>query len=144
MIPEGAPMIDPPSGARLLRGLVEATQGGRLIWTESTVGRATASALYLSGVGLGHGRAFRAQKGGTSYELRADNLLGKAPYTLDIYEIGPSAKRALVGSLESSTSVHDPTTFELNAGLDELYKLVNSSVESGDELVERLLDELDR
>jgi hypothetical protein len=135
-------MLDKEDWTRLINGIAEATQSGQLGWEESAVTSQPLAATALEAVLQGWHRQVTlvAVSRSTRYELSAASE-GKAPYELVVLDVSPRKTRTL-GSIRSSSSVSDGMNRAVNAALEELYQTVASGIESGEDVVNRLLGDL--
>jgi hypothetical protein len=132
-------MLDELSWGRLIDGLIEATSRGRIDWdVVDRSSKAMQAGLIVRKGAPGYARLFTSHSNGAVYELTSEDPRGLAPYELVVREVrGKQLKQ--IGRLRSSTEVGDDSIADLNARLSYLFKTVDGSVESSDEVVSRLL-----
>jgi hypothetical protein len=142
MTQERAQMLSAKAWSRLIAGLNAATTAGRLKWQayDRRYGTPTSAVLGSGGIlnFLNRPKVFRASSSGTWYEISSEDAYGRAPYELKIWEYD-GTKTNSIGAVKSSTAVSDAASFEVNQGLEQLFAVVDGSVESEDEIVDRLL-----
>lgn len=130
-------MIGTKDWARLLEGLIAATEDGRLRWAEAE--RASSVLGFSFGAGFEYNKVqLLAAKGRVGYHLSAADG-GLAPYALRVVEGGPAGK--VLGVLESSTA-YQAIRSGLNDQLQTLFNVARGTIEPGEEIVDRLLDGL--
>jgi len=133
-------MLDNESWLRLLDGLITATKFGKLEWEVLDRERQLNSAKRIMSSGPeGASRYFITQAEGASYELSSEDPRGRAPYELTVREISKSARLKHIGTLRSSVAVQEPSTMKMNQTLEQLFRVVDSSVEPASAVVSRLL-----
>ena len=137
-------MLDVPSQLRLLTGLIKATEEGHLLWESAPrAGIGLASVTTAMFDSINRSKVFRAtSRGGALYELSSGDMLSRAPFELRIWE-SRDGKSRLIDSIRSSTNVGASDEYKVNLQLAELFRVVDDSVESGEEIVDRLLGDLD-
>lgn len=138
-------MLTTEAWLRLIDGLVKATRLGGLKWTVITPGSRPAlsrTALELEKVLPGdRPRFFEARTSSTRYELLSDDRFGRAPYALRVRERNGQSWN-LIGEITSSTNIGDRDRYEINLRLEALFEIVGDTVESADQIVSRLLQDL--
>lgn len=136
-------MLDSMAWLKLLGGLEAATSTGVLEWqrTGQPPGNSINALATAMMEALTRQKQFVARTATTQYELSAVNSYDRAPFELVVIELG-GANAKLLDSLRSSTAVGDMDTYQLNQRLEQLFHLVDSHVQSPDEVVDRLLGEL--
>lgn len=126
-------------------GIRSHTQSGRVRWerkstpTGDTNVASSISRSFLNS--LREPKIFVAHGGGAMYEISSSDGYGGAPYEFRVWEFEGTKMRP-VGMVESSTNVADGARFSVNEALQRLFLAVDESTESGEEIVDRLLDGL--
>jgi hypothetical protein len=133
-------MLDNESWLRLLDGLITATKLGKLQW-EALGGNGelpvtTKAALMGTASREKH---FSARSEGVSYELSSEDPRGRAPYELVVRELGRTRQLKQIGTLRSSVEIRHAQTMRLNSVLEQLFQVVDSSIEPPSAVVSRLL-----
>lgn len=138
-------MLSDADWTRLIAGLVEATKADRLEWRgegASGIGgfAALTSAATISKLIGGRRVRLTADTAHSIFEVSASEG-GLAPYALRAWEKKGFTPKE-VGSIESSTS---PLAMRsgLNDALSALWSAAAATVESGDVIVDRLLEDLE-
>jgi len=137
-------MLDSQAWNRLIQGLVRATDEGTIVWEEkkSAAGYGSLTALSRSALSpLIDQRVLRATSKSATYELTADSF-GRAPYELAVWE-EVSDRKTPIGTVKSSTAVHDRNAFQTNIALQSLFHRAAASTVDSDAVVDRLLGDLD-
>lgn len=132
-------MLDNQSWLRLIDGLITATKSGRLEWDASDRRSKMSVIASAPAGGLPSAQLFSAQVDGAHYELSSEDPRGRAPYALLVREISRPGKLKLIGELRSSVEISDGQTMRLNSSLEQLYRVVDSTVEPPSAVVSRLL-----
>lgn len=136
-------MLDSQAWDRLVKGLLRATDEGTLVWEEkkSAAGYGAMTALSRSALSpLIDQRVLRASSKSVTYELTADSF-GRAPYELAVWEeVGD--RKTPIGTVKSSTAVHDHNAFRTNITLERLFHRAAASTVDSDAVVDRLLGDL--
>lgn len=139
-------MLDGNSWIRLVEGLTISTNGAKLRWerkSSATGDGGVAANLSRALVNsLNQAKIFSANAKNTMYEIASSDGYGGAPYELRVWEFEGTALRP-IGKIRSSSNVTDADSFRLNESLRHLYVAVDESTESSDEIVDRLLREID-
>jgi hypothetical protein len=135
---------DKSAWIKLLSGLISATEAGTLEW-ESRSGRAGVgmSAIARFAVdSINQAVVFRATADTATYELSSGDAFARAPFELDVYDTRTNPTK-LLGSCRSSSDFTVTGQLQANQLLENLFEVVSGSVESPDELVDRLLSEIE-
>lgn len=136
-------MLDTESWKKLISGLIDATERGSLHWdrTKSSGAYGGLTAHQKSAFSsLMDQRVLRADLNDTTYELKSDSF-GRAPYELAVWLTNKKQKQP-IGTISSSTQVHQRDSYLINSDLERLFRKADSSIEDPEELVNRLLGEL--
>lgn len=115
---------------RLVQRLIDRTAADELHWTAEPRPPMTA-------VGTPKTRKFKAKSGNFQFELSAA-LFGGDPYSLSVRERGKGPEPMMT----ISSSLVALSASRANDLLRELYRLVDSRVESESDMVQRILDDL--
>lgn len=137
-------MLDTESWSKLITGLIHATERGSINWQRQNTSAAHSGLTSVQRTAfssLMDQRILRANLNDTTYELKADSF-GRAPFELAVWETSEKRKRP-IGTVSSSTQVHHRESYLINSKLDRLFKVADSSIEDPEELVNRLLGDLD-
>lgn len=135
-------MLDGRSWVRLIDGLAHYTDSGKIRWepkgsvTNGINIGATLSRTFLNS--LNQPKIYGAKASRAMYELSSSDGYGGAPYELRVWEF-EGAKVQPIGTVKSSTNVSDSVQFMVNEALKRLFKIVDESTESSEEIVDRLL-----
>lgn len=129
-------MLDVPGWLRLIEGLISATKDQRVTWSEQDMTAVTTAMKFVRSGGIMAVRVFTVSVGQVFYELSSSSL--GEPYSLVLTEMR-DGKAVNLGSCRSSTSIVSPGALDLNAALKDLYDAVDSTIETSDEVVDRLL-----
>lgn len=130
-------MLSNVDWTRLIEGLTDATARGRLRWTEDAFA-SSALGVALAFSRLISPRRLIAEVSSARYELVAAET-GKPPFELRVLERDSSREWKEVGRVESSTHTYETSNYSVNRALEALYAAVDSTIEDGSAVVDRLL-----
>lgn len=133
-------MLSNEDWVRLIDGLNAATRDGRLRWTEEPY-FASALGLSVSLSRLMSPRRLIAERPSARYTMAAGES-GLAPYELRVFERDKKREWVEVDAVSSSTRVYGNSNYSVNSALEALYRSIDSTVEAGEKIVDRLLDDL--
>jgi hypothetical protein len=135
-------MLDDNAWSKLINGLGASTRKGQLRWdaksTRSGDGAAAFGVERMMADVLNRPEVFMATTKTAVYELASGDGFGRAPFELNVWEFRGLTTHP-IGSLKSSTSVGVAQSYKLNQQLEELFKVVNASTETSEQIVDRLL-----
>lgn len=134
-------MLEVTAWNRLLKGLIDATNRGKLTWTRDN--KRSSAVPGIGSFGIGSSGIFdrlslRASTKATTYQLEA-NSLGRSPFEITVDQ----GNGEPIESLSSTSNIADPEAFELNRQLERLFRTASSSIVDSEALVEKLLGEIE-
>lgn len=128
-------MLDNRSWARLLDGLILATEHGELEW--HGIEASSPFGVMVSIAALRDKRVLRAYAKSAMYSISSEGF-GSAPYELSVAEkVGQELKE--IGTIRSSTMVGATELYQINEKLESLFRKANSQAEEPGAVVDRLL-----
>ncbi|WP_146084391.1 hypothetical protein [Rathayibacter sp. AY1C1] len=132
--------MDNETWVKLLRGLRSATLHAALRWAEKERRYEDSGKKFNRPPSL-RGRIYSARQKSAMYEIVSADPAGRGPYEFAFWRIVDN-RLETAGAVSSSARLIDHQSLELNNELERLFTAVDSTTESGDALVSRLLREL--
>lgn len=135
-------MLENEDWIKLLNGLQNATENQKVAWEEVTDRTRTRSVTAVDAVldAWNRDRTLVAMNRNTRYEL-SSAAQGRAPFELYVLEVTPRSTKT-IGKVRSSSAVSQGDNRLINVLLEQLYQTATEGIESGGEVVDRLLGDL--
>lgn len=134
-------MLSNEAWLKLLRGLKSATASGKLEWVEKDRKYAASGGPRPNLFELSEPKVYLAKEPSAMFEISSADGQGRAPFEFSMWKIVESRLES-VGSVQSTTRISDVNSEKVNQELQMLFMVVSKATESGDDLVNRILGEI--